>query len=417
MAATSRRLSLLTSSLTEALPRALHPAAWWGWALSLAVVASLTTNPLIHMLLIAVLSLVVAARRGDSPFARAFKYYVILGVIIIVIRIVLHLLVGLKFGTVELFPLPTVDLPSWAAGIVLGGTVYLEGLLRAAAEGLRLATIIISIGAANALANPKRLLRAFPAALHDIGTALVVAVSVAPQLAESVIRVMRARQLRGDNRRGLRGLKHVAIPVLHDTLERSIHLAASMDARGYGRRATLDPRAERVTTALTLGGLIAAMLGLYGVFVTPGFSVFSWPLLFLGLLVSYAGLRRAGAQVQRTSYRPDPWRAPEWLTVVSGLLAVAAFLIVRRLDPAAMVLPLEPLGWPLLPPLALVGLAVAAAPAFLTPAPRSSRSGSRVRVEEESSSDSAGSSGASHGSGSSGSSGRADIASRDGAPA
>lgn len=368
-----------TDALIETLPRPLHPAAWWGWALALAVVASLTTNPLLLLLLISVLVLVVTARRGDSPFARAFKYYLILGGVIVVLRLVLHVLVGLKFGTVELVRLPTIDLPSWAAGIVLGGTIYLEGLLRALNEGLRLATIIACIGAANALANPKRLLRAFPAALHDIGTALVVAVSVAPQLAESVVRVSRARTLRGDTRRGLRGLRHIAIPVLHDTLERSIHLAASMDARGYGRRDAADPGAERITTALTFGGLCVAMLGLYGVFVTPGFALTTWPLLAAGLLISGAGLRRAGAQVRRTAYRPDPWRAAEWVTVGSGVLAALAMVLVRRISPDGLLMPLEPLGWPPLPLLALVGLLLAAAPAVLTPPPRTSRSAPRVR--------------------------------------
>lgn len=379
MATTNRSLSSLTSRLTEALPRSLHPGAWWGWALSLAVVASLTTNPLIHLLLIAVLTLVVTARRGDSPFARAFRLYVILAGVIIGIRVVLHLLVGLKFGTIELVRLPTIGLPSWAAGIVLGGTVYLEGLLRAVIEGLRLGTIIICVGAANALANPKRLLRVFPAALHDIGTALVVAVSVAPQLAESVVRVMRARRLRGDHRKGLRGIKHVAVPILHDTLERSIQLAASMASRGYGRREHVDPRDEKVTTALTFGGLMLAMLGLYGVFVTVGFSLSSWPLLAAGLLVSYAGLRRAGRQVRRTAYRPDPWRAAEWVTVGSGVIAALAVFVARRIDPAGMILPLEPLGWPQLPVLVLIGLLVAALPAFLTPPPRLSRTAPRVR--------------------------------------
>ncbi|MFN2318765.1 MAG: CbiQ family ECF transporter T component [Dermatophilaceae bacterium] len=383
MAATHRRLSSLLSSITETLPRSLHPAAWWGWALGLAVVASLTTNPLILLLLVAVLVLVVTARRGDSPFARAFRYYLILGGVIIAIRLVLHVLVGLKFGSILLVRLPQLELPSWAAGIVIGGPIYLEGLLRAFTDGLRLAAIIACIGAANALANPKRLLRAFPAALHDIGTALVVAVSVAPQLAESVVRVMRARTLRGGQRRGLRGLKHIAIPVLHDTLERSIHLAASMDARGYGRRDHDSPRAEHATTALTFGGLILAMLGLYGVFTTVGFSLLGWPLLTLGLLVSGLALRRAGRLVRRTAYRPDPWRAPEWVTVGSGLLAVAALLATRRTDPLGLTLPLEPLGWPALPLPALLGLLAAAAPAVLTPAPRAARPMPRVREPEE----------------------------------
>ncbi|WP_226963817.1 energy-coupling factor transporter transmembrane component T [Nostocoides sp. F2B08] len=383
MATTRSSLSTLANATFAALPRPLHPAAWWGWALSLAVVASVTTNPLLLLLIVAVLVLVVTSRRGDSPFARAFRYYLVLGGVIIAIRVVLHILVGLKTGTILLFSLPELELPSWAAGITLGGPVYLEGLLRAMVEGLRLATIIACIGAANALANPKRLLRAFPGALHDIGTALVVAVSVAPQLAESVVRVMRARTLRGDHRRGLRGLRHIAIPVLHDTLERSIQLAASMDARGYGRRDHATPAAERVTTALTLGGLVVAMLGLYGVFTTVGFSVLSWPLLAAGLLVTWAGLRRAGRLVRRTAYRPDPWAAPEWLTVVSGMVVVAAVLAVRRSTPDALTMPLEPLGWPALPPLAVLGLLVAAAPAVLTPPPRTARAVPRTREPQE----------------------------------
>src|SRR5690606_2073165 len=144
---------------------------------------------------------------------------------------------------------------------------------------------------------------------------------------------------------------------------RSIHLAASMDARGYGRRDHESRRAEHVTTALTFGGLVLAMLGLYGVFTTVGVSLLTWPLLAVGLIVSGLGRRRAGRLVRRTAYRPDPWRAPEWVTVGSGLLAVAALLVARRTDPLGLTLPLEPLGWPALPPLALLGLLVAAAPA------------------------------------------------------
>ena len=56
-------------------------------------------------------------------------------------------------------------------------------------DGLRLATMLICLGAANALANPRRLLRSMPPALHEVSTAVVVALSVFPQLAESVVRV------------------------------------------------------------------------------------------------------------------------------------------------------------------------------------------------------------------------------------
>jgi energy-coupling factor transport system permease protein len=355
--------------MSPTLPRAVHPAAWWGWALGMAVAVSMTTNPLLLLLALAVVSLVVAARRGSSPWARAFRLYLWLGLAIIVIRVVLHVLVGLKFGEIVLFHLPEVTLPSWAAGIQLGGTVYLEGLLAAALQGLRLAVMIACIGAANALANPKRLLRAMPAALHEIGSAVVVSVSVAPQLAESVQRVRRARQLRGDTRRGIRSVPAIALPVLEDTLERSLMLAAAMDSRGYGR-AGAAPRGQRLLTgALTLGGLLASAVGIYGVLDSTTPAVMGTPTLLAGLALSALGLWLGGRHVPRTTYRPDPWLGAEWVVITCGVAAAAVFVVLSRVAPGGLSMPLTPLGVPPLPIAAVLGLLVGALPAYLTPEP------------------------------------------------
>lgn len=351
------------------LPRAVHPAAWWGWALGLAVAVSGTTNPLLLLLALAVVCLVVAARRGSSPWARAFRLYLWLGLAIVLLRLVLHVLVGLKVGTAVVLPLPAVALPSWAAGIEVGGTVYLEGLLGALVQGLRLAVVIACVGAANALANPKRLLRSLPGALHEIGSAVVVSVSVAPQLAESVQRVRRARRLRGDARRGIRAVPGIALPVLEDTLERSLHLAAAMDSRGYGRAGRVAASHRWSTGAVTLGGLLASAVGLYGVLDATTPAWMGTPLLLAGLGLSLLGLWLGGRHVTRTVYRPDPWGGAEWLTVGCGAVAAATLVVLGRTDPGALGMPLAPLAVPALPVAAVVAFLVGALPAFLTPEP------------------------------------------------
>jgi len=353
------------------LPRDLHPVAWWGWAIGVAVAASLTTNPLVLGLLFCSVWLVVAARRGSSPWARAFRLYVVLGVAVVVSRLVFHVLIGFKFGEILIVHLPSVPLPSWAAGIQIGGTVWLEGLLSAACLGLRLAVLIIAIGAANALANPKRLLRSLPRALHELGTAVVVSVSVAPQLAESVQRVMRARHLRGQAGRGIQALPRVALPVLQDTLDRSLMLASAMESRGYGSH-TERPRGAWLP-AVTLGGLLALSIGVYGVLDpsrTPGW--FGLPTLVTGLALCALGIWLSGRAVRVTVYRPDPWRSTESLTVVCGVACAAAMLWTRHANPLAMDLQVQPLAPPLLPVVALVGIVVAALPAVLTPRPAGS---------------------------------------------
>lgn len=355
--------------LSPLLPRAVHPAAWWGWAIGLAVAVSTVTNPFLLLTALGVAALVVTSRRGTSPWAKSFRLYLWLGAFIVGVRTVLHVLVGLKYGDTVVLPLPEVTLPSWAAGIDILGDVRLEGLLGAVTDGLRLAVMIACIGAANALANPKRLLRSLPGALSEIGSAVVVTITVAPQLADSVQRVMRARALRGDTSRGIRALPRIALPVLEDTLDRSLLLASAMDSRGYGRRREVTPSQRLATAVCTLGGLLASAVGIYGILdaSTPGWL--GAPALAAGIALSLAGIWLGGLANSRSTYRPDPWRWPEWLTVVSGLAAALAVHLVARGDADSLGMPLAPLSVPALPLVAVAGFLVAGLPAFLTPAP------------------------------------------------
>ena len=59
--------------------------------------------------------------------------------------------------------LPQLPLPrDW--GVRIGGPLTAEGLISAIEDGLRLATMLVCVGAANALASPARLLNALPGA-------------------------------------------------------------------------------------------------------------------------------------------------------------------------------------------------------------------------------------------------------------
>ena len=103
--------------------RFVHPWAWWGWAIGAAVAVSLSTNPLLLVGLIAAVCFVVLQRRTDDPWARSLIMYFILAGIIVAVRLIAQILIGgLREGTV-LFRLPEIALPTWAAGIRLGGPV------------------------------------------------------------------------------------------------------------------------------------------------------------------------------------------------------------------------------------------------------------------------------------------------------
>jgi energy-coupling factor transport system permease protein len=354
---------------TSLLPRALHPGAWWLWALGLVTVATRTRNPLLLLLVLAVAGYVVAARRTDAPWARSFVVFLKLGLVVLAIRFVAQVLLGVGAGDTVLFTLPEVPLPDWAAGVSLGGAVTLESTVAAFVEGLRLATILACIGAANALANPKRLLASLPAALYEVGVAVVVALSFAPSLVTSVGRIRAARRLRGRPDRGLRSILSVAMPVLEEALERSVALAAAMDSRGYGRRVEVAPAVRRTTGALTLAGLLGLGFGVFAVLDGTTPAPVALTALGVGIVLAATGLVLAGRRTVRSRYRPDPWALPERLTVASGVAAATLAIAGSLLDPAGMAPTTHPLVVPTLPVLPTVGVLLALLPAWCTPLP------------------------------------------------
>ena len=285
--------------LRARLPRDLHPVAWWLWAVGLAVAASLSTNPLTLLVIIGVAVVVVMARRPDHPWARAFRIYLWMAVAIVVIRVAFRLVFSGPVTGVVLVPLPEIPLPDWAAGVRLLGPVTRESLLAGLYDGLRLAAIIVSVGAANALANPKRLLKSLPPALHEIGTALVVAVTIVPQLADSVRRVRAAQRLRGGPSGRVARLRRFLVPVLEDALERSLALAAGMDTRGYGRAPGESAAQRRLTGALLLTGLVGICVGTYAVLDLTAPRYLAGPMLVAGALLAGAGMWSAGRRVTR----------------------------------------------------------------------------------------------------------------------
>lgn len=354
---------------SDSLPRWIHPGAWWLWALALAFAASRTTNPLLLILIVAVAGIVVYRRRPDAPWARSFSFFLVLGVLIIVIRVVAQAILGASFGTVLVVDLPSVQLPTFMAGLTLGGPVYLESLLGALYDGMRLATIIACVGAANSLASPTRLLKSVPAALYEVGVAVVVAVSFVPRLVEHVVSSRHTRKLRGRTTRGVRAIAGSAVPVLHGALESSVVLAAAMDSRGYGRRAPVSTMSRRTTSAAVLIGLVCVVIGSYGL-LSPGMpAIVAIAFISLGLLGSVAGLWWAGRSRTRTVYRPDPWWLPEWLLVASAIGVVVAFLYVGNTFPALLSTSTMPPAIPALPILCVIALLAAATPGWFTPRP------------------------------------------------
>jgi len=156
------------------------------------------------------------------------------------------------------------------------------------------------------------------------------------------------------------------MPVLEGALDRSIELAAAMDARGYGRTGNASPSSRRITTALVAGGLLSMCVGGYGLLDGSGAQLRGLPTLLLGTVLAGGGLAVGGRRTQRTRYRPDPWALPEWLVAGSGLSAAVALFATAATTPAVLTVP-SPLALPAVPVAAVLGILVGLLPAVVAP--------------------------------------------------
>jgi energy-coupling factor transport system permease protein len=224
--------------LGEVSPRAttpkFHPLVWWLWAAFLATSLLIAHSALVSLLLVAVTLLIHSLLKSSTAWSRTFDWALRLALFAFTIRMLVAILLGVPMPGKTLFTLPHIQLPEFFVGIRLGGPVTSQRLASAFEEAVLFVALILIFATANSLSNPHGLLRILPKRFYGLGVAGVIASSVAPQTARSIERVRSARRLRGHDSRALRSWRGIALPVLEESLERSIDLAASLESRGYG---------------------------------------------------------------------------------------------------------------------------------------------------------------------------------------
>lgn len=233
----------------------LHPLTWWLWAFALAVAVVRFDSTWFTVSCVGVVMVIVFTCREDAPWAKSFDFTLKLSAWILFIRTVIGVSIGVPIPGTELFRLPILPLPSWMPGIRIGGSVTSERLGSSLSEGFLICAIIVIFGAAASLTSPHRLLRVLPIYVYEIAVSVVIASSVLPQLVTAIKRIRMAQRLRGQRTKGFQSWKQIAIPLLEESLARSLDLAAAMDSRGYGvsrQRSRYRPITWQVKDSLVL---------------------------------------------------------------------------------------------------------------------------------------------------------------------
>ncbi len=359
--------------------RAIHAGAWWLWAVGIALGALASSNPML-LLALCSLSVVVATLRGRrGAGTSSIASFIKIAGFVIVVRVVIQILFGQRSPGHSLFTTPSLHLPTWLAGVSLGGPVTAEALLTALQGGLRLAAILLAFGAANTLASPRDLLRSLPGVFHEVAVAITVALCFTPELMASVRRLHDARKLRGRPTRGFAGMRGILVPALEDALESATSLAASMGSRGFGRSVghATTPRLNR---GFVVSGVLIVLLGGYGLLSVDSTVPAPIGVSILGLGLIGAGVIRSHRRAARTRYRRTPFTGAATTVALLGWLPAVTFWALSRAGASGITWSASPLSAPPLPGIGFLAIALSACVLCLAPTPKAcDRRSSRQR--------------------------------------
>jgi len=323
-----------------------HPSVWALWAVAAALLALTTRNPAYLTLLLLVVIVVRAALPAGPANGVGWGFFVRAGLLLWLITIPLNALTA-HYGQTVLFSLPRT-LP--LIGGLVGGPITLEAAAYGFLSGLALLTVLIIFATLNRVVAPYQLLRALPPVLFQTGVMASIALSFVPQAAVSLREIREAQAIRGHRPRGLRDALPLLMPLFTTGLERSLQLAESMEARGFGTAPVRSSAGRRWGQGLLF---LALLLLLAGLVVRAGWTAgpLSTGLLVGGGTILIAALVVQGRSVHRTRYRARRWTVRDTLGILGVALFLGAYLVVLVIWPDLVVYsPYPLLGWPAFSP-------------------------------------------------------------------
>ena len=340
--------------------RDFHPLAWITWLAAAATSSLLTRNPFYLLLLLMAAGTIFPVLDGSSPTLRAWRAFIRIGVLLLLFSILANGLT-VHYGDLTLFSLPK----AWP---VLGGRITLEATLYGLGTGLSLLSLLVVFAIFNSAVPPSALLRMVPGFLYQAGVVVAIAITFVPQMINSAQTIREAQRVRGHRFRGLRDALPLLVPLLAGGLERSIQLAESMEARGFGgiqRPGT----ARRVLAArvLVLFGLLGLAFGSFvrAYFPAPQTTAEAALVLSLGALLSAFWM--LSHTVERSRYNRWLWRPRDTILTVASSLVLLTILGVWAAARGMLVYyPYPPATpWPQFHPLVGTVLMLLALPALL----------------------------------------------------
>jgi len=249
----------------------LNPFCKLGWVTSVFVLALILNNPVYLLLLfLATLPLVIAARVGKEwASLMKFAFYLCLAIIIINALVSSH---GSHLLWQAPFKIPIIGTP----------TLTLEAILFGVGMSLRLLAIISAFAILTFTIHPDDLMLSMIKMKLPYKSVLVTSLTTRfiPTLIDDVERisdVQRSRGLeldRGNLYQRIRSRMAILIPLLSNSLDRTIQVAEAMESRafGHGERRTFyhEIKLSKVDAQILIVSFLPLAIGIFMLWLGQG---------------------------------------------------------------------------------------------------------------------------------------------------
>jgi energy-coupling factor transport system permease protein len=192
------------------------------WSAACLFIVLFTTNPAYKAMVLAAAIASLAAGAGLHRMRGLLT-----GVVLIAAVATLLNFISAHLGATVLFELPQ-SIPA------IGGPYTLEALAAGLSGGLTVGAAIVAAAPFSLMLASHDVMDALPAVLSRTGAAIAASLNLVPSVSASFVQVSEAQRLRGWRPRGPRSWAEVIVPVVLTSVEGSIQLAESMEARGFG---------------------------------------------------------------------------------------------------------------------------------------------------------------------------------------
>ncbi|MBN1536962.1 MAG: energy-coupling factor transporter transmembrane protein EcfT [Anaerolineales bacterium] len=290
----------------------MNSFTWIIWLITILAALSATRNPLhilIILLTLGVMSRLAKKDQKDTlvPFS-IFPFFLIL----VFTASAFNALTS-HFGSTIFFTIPG-EIP------LISGSVTLEAVIYGATNGFVLSGIFFSFTIFNQSLSVKTIIRMIPKAFYPLALIISIAINFLPAIKRRLEEIRQAQAIRGHQLHHIKDYISLFMPLLIDSLERSMLLAEAMTARGFIPHS--QQQSSLKSRLIIFSGLLVFVSG-WLIQLING-NNYALGISLAGVAIIIFWFWWISKNIPQSVYKREEWHVQDW--VVSGIVLSALCL-------------------------------------------------------------------------------------------